>query len=136
MAKRQIPKRLFKGKDRVTRYVHDRNPKRRMEKMSREHEDLLQNIEAVLVQAYRDDPDVDDRVATGALRACINGVTPDDPVVDEVADGLRAIREFREDIAEKVWLEALRVVDDSVRLHSRLEPGETSYLDFAEPYIP
>ncbi len=48
---------------------------------------------------------------------------------------LRAMRENREDITDDVWREALHVVADSVKRHSELRPGETSYLSFASRFV-
>ena len=136
MAKKRPPRRLFKTPDRVSSYQHDRSPVSRMKRMAREHEDVLQNIEFALVDGRRDDPGVDDRDALAALIACRLGTEAEEPRVGELVDRLTAIRELREDVSADVWAEALRVIEDSVRRHSNLRPGEISYFDFAARYIP
>jgi len=135
MAKRQLPKRLFK-QDHVSSYKADISPKARMKRLAREHEDVLQNIEFALVRCHRDDPRVDDRVADEALGAAIRGVEPDEPHAADVFAALASIRQMREDVEDGVWRDALQVVRDSVRRHSERRPGETSYLDFVAPYVP
>ena len=70
-----------------------------------------------------------------ALRACQSGATPTESLVAEIVNDLAAIRGLRTDVSDTVWQDALRVVDDSVRLHSSLKPGEKSYLNFVSPYV-
>ena len=53
----------------------------------------------------------------------------------EVLRRLAAIRAMREDVADGVWNECLRTVDESVLRHSQFRPGETSYLDFVSDYV-
>lgn len=135
MAKRNLPKRLFKAPDRVSSYHHDRSPMGRMKRMAREHEDVLQNIEFALVNGHLDDPGIDDRAVIEALQVSLTGSEPDDERVDGLVMALRAIRQFREDIDDAVWRGAIHVVADSVRRHSALRPGETSYLSFVAEYV-
>ncbi len=56
MAKRNLPRRLFKAPDRVSSYQHDRSSTSRMKQMSREHMDVLQNIEFSLVSGFSKRP--------------------------------------------------------------------------------
>jgi hypothetical protein len=129
------PKRLFKSPDRASTYEHDRSPTGRIKNMARDHEDVLQNIEFVLVSLWRRDPEIDDRACTAALRAAIAGREPDDPRAAALFQNLQEIRALREDIDDKVWRNALRVVDESVHRHSDRRPGETGYLRFASRFI-
>jgi hypothetical protein len=109
---------------------------RAMKRMARDHGDVLQNIEFVLVSAYREDPAFDDEAALATLCAAGLGETQsDDPRVDRALQTWRTIRETREDLTDALWLEGLRVVIDSVRLHSTLRAGDTSYLDFVSEFI-
>jgi hypothetical protein len=103
--------------------------------MSRDHQDVLQNIEFALVTGHREDPRVDDRDARSALRACLQGKDADGPRAARLAESLAAIRRLREDISDAVWNDALRVIEESVRRHSGFRPGETSYLAFASQFI-
>ena len=135
MAKRQLPKRLFKSRDVVASYKNDRAPVKLMKQMSRDHEDVLQNIEVALVRRHREDPRIDDRAADEALRAALHGTMPTHPRAADLYESLTAIRQLREDIPDDVWRDGLRVVDDSVRRHSQLRPGETSYFEFAGQFV-
>jgi len=106
-----------------------------MKRMMRDHEDVLQNIEFVLVTAYRRDPEVDDRLAAGALSAAIAGTPSADERAQELVGELKAMREFRAEVADDIWRDGLSVVLHSVRRHSDLRPGSTGYLDFVSRFI-
>ena len=136
MATPQRPKRMFKGQERASRYEVDRQPKARMEQMASEHQDVLQNIEFVLVNEHRADPTIDDRHVDAALKTALGGAEPEDSRAIDLAEQLASIRQMREDVPEPVWLECLRVVQQSVKRHSNLRPGERTYLSFAERFIP
>jgi hypothetical protein len=137
MAKRKPPKRLFKGQEHVSSYhARSRAPGKLMKQMARDHEDVLQNIEAVIIARYRADGNVDDRAVDEALRACMGGKPADDPVAADLVKDLEAVRALREDVPDDVWRDGLQVVHDSVKRHSQLRPGETSYLEFTQPFFP
>ncbi len=68
MASRKLPKRLFKDKEVVHSYQHDRESKLGMKQMARDHLDVLQDIEFSLVRIARIDPRSDDRMIDEALR--------------------------------------------------------------------
>jgi hypothetical protein len=135
MAKRDLPKRMFKDRDVASSYKHERSPVKLMKQMSRDHLDVLQNIEFTLLGRHRRDPSLDDRVMSEALRAAVSNIAPHDPRIADVHEALAAVRQTREDVSDDVWRDALRVVDESVRTHSRLRPGETSYLSFIAHYV-
>jgi hypothetical protein len=138
MPPRVPPKRLFKNKDRIDAYKHDRSTKVGLKRMTRDHVDVLQNIEFALVKGARENRSIDDRMIDQALRACMNRTAPPDDAgyqVDGLCGALNAIRLMREDVSDEIWTAGLRTVDDSVRRHSNLSPGETSYLDFIQSYI-
>jgi len=105
-----------------------------MKRMTREHEDVLQNIEFVLVNAHRDNPKIDDRIVHEAIVDQRSGTAASHPLAIELVAALAGVREFREDITDEVWLAGLKVVDDSVRRHSRLTPGDRAYLQFASKF--
>jgi hypothetical protein len=137
MAKRELPKRMFKERDRVSSYHQpSRSPGKLMKHMSRDHFDVLQNIEFTLVRRWREDREIDDSVVSAALRASLKNVTAEQPLVAGLVEDLKSVREMRADVSADVWHDALRVVDDSVHNHSQLRPGETSYLSFASRYLP
>jgi hypothetical protein len=133
--KRKPAKRLFKTPDRASSYGQERSAKGLMKHMARDHQDVLQNIEFVLVTLRRRDPEIDDRAVSAALRASVAGKEPDDPRAASLFQNLAQIRAMREDLSDEVWHGALRVVDESVRRHSQCRPGETGYLRFVSQYI-
>jgi hypothetical protein len=132
------PRRLFKNKDVVHSYQHDRSTRSRMKHLVRDHVDILQNIEFALVSIAREDPTIDDRIIDQALHYGIKGTEPtedDDPRVAVLFGVLADFRDYREDVSDDIWIAALRKVDESVQLHSELKPGEKSYLEFVQEYV-
>jgi hypothetical protein len=133
------PKRLFKTQDVIHSYQHDRSTKSRMKHLERDHLDVLQNIEFALVQLARQDPVFDDRMIDHALSSYIRGTEPPgdaDHRVPLLVKILEVMRGRRRDVSDDVWIAALRKVDESVQLHSELRPGEKSYLQFVDQYLP
>lgn len=104
-------------------------------KTTRDHPDVLQNIEFVLVNAYRELRGIDDLVVLQALQAAQRRVSPPDPLADEILDELGAIRALRSDVSDSVWRDCLAAVEDSVGNHSTCRPGATGYLDFVKRYV-
>jgi hypothetical protein len=138
MASRKPPKRLFKNKDVVHTYQHERENKLDMKTMSRDHLDVLQNIEATLVGAARRDDKIDDRTVDEALQLALRGADPAEdaePLSVEIYDLLVQMRAYRSDVPDSIWQAGLRTVRDSVRRHSSLARGEKRYLSFVEPYV-
>ena len=138
MLSRKPPKRLFKNKDVVHTYEHDRSTKSAFKHMTRDHVDVLQNIEFALVTAARDEPKIDDDVIDRALRACIDQTEAHedaDPRVAAICGMLMRTRTMREDVTDEIWSAGLRTVQKSVRRHSSLAPAETNYLDFVRQYV-
>ena len=138
MASRKPPKRLFKNKDVVHTYQHERENKLDMKSMSRDHLDVLQNIEFTLVKNAREDDRVDDRTVDEALGLALRGKEPGedaDPLAVSIYDLLEGMRAYREDVPDNIWQAGLKTVRESVRRHSTLAPGEKRYLRFAEPYV-
>jgi len=130
--------RLFKTKDVVHTYQHERSTKGNLKHMTRDHVDVLQNIEFALVKCARDDSSIDDRLIDQALRICISQAEPPDNIDSRVArlcQTVTSIRSLREDVSDEIWIAGLRTVDDSVRRHSNLKTGETEYLDFVRQYV-
>jgi len=138
MPPRKPPKRLFKSKDVIHTYQHDRATRGGMKRMVRDHVDVLQNIEFGLVRCASDDPTIDDSTIVRALRSCIRGTElaeDADPRISKLCDSLMMMRALREDVLEDIWESGLRTVEDSVRQHSNLQPGEKSYLKFVGEYV-
>ena len=102
MLPKKLPKRLFKSKDVIHSYQHDRSAKSRMKQMSSAYEDVLQNIEIALVGTAHQDPTIDDRMIDEALQISINRMKPPrgtDSRVVRLWERLGAMRELREDVS-------------------------------------
>lgn len=138
MSSRKLPKRLFKNKEVVHAYQHDRENNLSMKQMSRDHLDVLENIEFALVRTAQRFPAIDDSVLDEALRFALADRAPDDDSEDEVKNVYRvllAVRRERKDVSHGVWNSGLKTVRDSVRRHSSLTPGDRAYIRFVEPYV-
>ncbi len=107
----------------------------RWDEITRSHEDVLQNIEATLVACAAENENIDDATLHVALVAAMRDDPPGHPMPWEVFSALKRVRSLREDVSAELWLDALRVVDQSVRDHSSLRRGEVSYLTFILPFV-
>jgi hypothetical protein len=138
MASHKLPKRLFKNKEVVHAYQHERENKLNMKQMSRDHVDVLETIEFTLVKMAQKYPAIDDSIIDQALRFALAGRPPDEDAEDEVRDvyqALTIIRRARKDVPDGIWSSGLKNVRDSVRRHSSLTPGDRAYIRFVEPYL-
>ena len=106
-----------------------------MRQMVREHQDVLQNIEFILVTGYRDDHSIDDCIIAETLKAAIHGYLPQDQRAVSLNKALGGVRELRSDVSDDIWRDCLRVVLQSVHRHSSLKPGCRWYLDFVSDFI-
>jgi len=106
-----------------------------LKRMSRDHQDVLQNIEFVLVSGYRSDRSIDDRIIADVLKAAILDNIPEDARAQTLNEGLEEVREIRSDISDDIWRDGLRTVLQSVHRHSSLIPGSRGYLDFVSDYV-
>ena len=106
-----------------------------MKRMTRDHQDLLQNIEFVLVSQYRENHRIDDRIVAETLKAAINGETVEDALAESLNKELEEVRLFRSDVSDDIWRDGLRTVLQSVHRHSGRRPGEREYLDFVSDFI-
>ena len=107
-----------------------------MKRMSRDHVDVLQNIEFILVTSHRENGSIDDRIIADALKATIDNDFPQDERVISIKGNLQDMHEFRGYVSDDIWQAGLRTVLQSVRRHSDLRPGSTDYLDFVSEFIP
>ena len=105
------------------------------QRMVRDHLDVLQNIEFSLVETSQQIEKFDDRDIEQVLRRTIQSTAPDDPVIEEGIDHLKAARAMRDDISDDVWQDGLRVAFASLKRHSQCQPFETSYLRFIEQFM-
>ncbi len=106
-----------------------------LKRMPRDHQDVLQNIEFVLVSGYRSDRSIDDRIVADVLKAAILDDIPEDARAQTLNEGLEEVREIRSDISDDIWRDGLRTVLQSVHRHSSLIPGSRGYLDFVSDYV-
>jgi len=106
-----------------------------LKRMTRDHHDLLQNIEFIFISQYRDNRRIDDRIVADALKAAISGDMAEDALAESLNKDLEEIRRLRSDISDDIWRDGLRTVLQSVQRHSSLRPGEREYLDFVSDFI-
>ena len=111
-------------------------PRKSMKHMARDHLDVLQNIEFVLVSGYRSDRSIDDRIVADVLIAAIFDAEPEDTRARSLNESMESIRVLRSDIPDDIWRDGLRTVLESVHRHSSLKPGSRGYLDFVSDYVP
>ena len=104
-------------------------------RMTRDHQDVLQNIEFALVSAYREDRRIDDSIIADTLRTAIRGLGPESVLAGPVRIRLQGVREMRADIEDDLWLDGLRVVLASLHNHSDAKPGSTGYLSFVSAFV-
>lgn len=107
-----------------------------MKRMTKDHLDVLQNIEFILVTRYREDSTIDDRIIADALKTAIDNEIPQDNLSISINKSLQGMRDIRSDVPDDVWRAGLRTVLQSVHRHSNLQPGSTDYLDFVFEFIP
>ncbi len=103
--------------------------------MMEHHTDLLQNIEFAIIDIYRDNKDIDDRIIAKALQSVVLDEQPQNDLVASLLEALAQIREVREDVCDDLWRDGLRTVLQSVERHSNLKPGKRYYIEFVLPYI-
>jgi len=110
-------------------------PRKSIKHMARHHLDVLQNIEFTIISRYCSDRSIDDLIVADALRAVILDTETEDSRAQSLGESLEGIREFRADISDDIWREALRTVLQSVQRHSSLKPGNRWYLDFVSDFV-
>lgn len=110
-------------------------PDKLLKWMTRDHVDVLQNIEFVLLSGYSDDRSIDDRTIVDSLKAAIHGDWSEDTRIQSLCEGLDEMREMRADISDDVWRAGLQTVLQSVRRHSSLMPGARGYLNFVSNFV-
>jgi len=106
-----------------------------LKRMTRDHQDILQNIEFVFVSRYRKCRRIDDRIVADALKAAIRDDTAEDGLAESLNKDLAEMQLFRSDVSDDIWRDGLRTVLQSVHRHSDLRPGERAYLDFVCNFI-
>ena len=110
-------------------------PRKLFKRMTKDHQDVLQNIEYVLVSQYREDRRIDDCIVAYALKAAIRGDMAENDLAESLNKELGEMRQFRSDVSDDIWRDGLRIVLQSVERHSNFRPGEQEYLDFVSDFI-
>ncbi len=117
-------------------FTREENPHSIFRKMTTQHTDVLQNIEFILVDAYRENEAVDDQIVASVLKAAIAEQHPAGKLTGMLFDRLAAMRQERSDVSDDIWTNGLKVVLKSVGTHSKAQSGDTDYLDFVAPFVP
>ena len=116
-------------------YEHKEKPEKIYKRMTRNHVDVLQNIEFSIVSACRRHEDIDDSIIASALKTAIAGSEPVGELSAVLIDDLAHIRQIRDEpIPDNIWTDGLKVVLWSVRNHSDAQPGDRDYLAFIQNY--
>lgn len=102
----------------------------RWDEITTSHADVLLGIELALIDCWRQIEEIDDHCVHVGLVAAMRGDPPDHPAAHIIFMRLLALGLGRDAIDAETWLDALRVVDQSVRDHSTLRDGDRSYLTF------
>ena len=106
-----------------------------MKRMVRDHQDVLQNIESIIISEYRENRRIDDRVVADALKAAIHSETAENDLAESINQAVEEMRMLRSNVSDDVWRDGLRTVLQSVHRHSYLRPGEREYLCFVGDFI-
>jgi hypothetical protein len=106
-----------------------------LKRMTRNHWDVLQDIEFVFISRYRDDRRIDDRIVADTLKAAIRSDIAEGALAESMNKALEEMRLFRSDVSDDIWRDGLLTVLQSVHRHSSVRPGEREYLDFVCHFI-
>ena len=105
------------------------------DKMVRDHQDVLQNIEFAIISGYRNNNEIDDPVVADTLKAVIHSEEPTGELSTALERHLDGIRQMRSDIGADLWRDDLRTILQSIHRHSDLRPGSRNYINFASQFI-
>ncbi|OHB61046.1 MAG: hypothetical protein A2167_04460 [Planctomycetes bacterium RBG_13_46_10] len=125
----------FKPKGRGRKFIREENPNKIRRQMTKNHLDVLQNIEFSIVTAWRNNSKIDDKVVASALKTAIEGVVPVDELSVSLVKNIEDTRLLRADVPDEIWKNGLKVVLESVYNHSDAQTGDTDYLDFVSAFI-
>jgi len=94
------------------------------------HTDLLEDVEGSILETQRYVTGLCDHWTHLGLIGAMRDDLPEHPCSIMLFQALKNLRQQREDVDDELWLDALRVVDQSVRDHSSLRHGDRTYLSF------
>lgn len=107
----------------------------RWDEITTHHTDLLENIEGTILETWRHVTGLCDHWTHLGLIGAMRNDMPDHPCSLMLFEALKKLRAKREDVDDELWLDALRVVDQSVRDHSSVKHGDRSYLEFIRAFF-
>ena len=117
-------------------YERKEKPEKIFKQMTRDHLDVLQNIEFSILSTCRNHDDIDDRIIASALKTAVAGSEPVGELSAILINDLVQIRQMRGDsVPDNIWTDGLKVVLRSVRNHSDTQPGDRDYLTFIQNYV-
>jgi len=116
-------------------YERRENPEKIYRQMTRDHLDVLQNIEFCIVSTARRRSQIDDKIIASALKASIDGTDSDQELTSLLISDLENARLVRSDVPDTIWINGLKVVLQSVYTHSDARASDRDYLDFVQNYI-
>jgi len=125
----------FKPIGRKRKFIRQENPQKLFKLMTKNHLDVLQNIESSLISAYRRSADIDDKVVVSALKTAIAGSDASNDSSRTLVKDLENTRLLRADVSDEIWSNGLKVVLQSVYNHSDAQTGDTDYLDFIADFV-
>jgi tRNA isopentenyl-2-thiomethyl-A-37 hydroxylase MiaE len=121
------------------KFIREEKPEKIFREMTQNHIDVLENIEFAIVNAWRENRQIDDKAVAAALKAVIKSEEPKNILSCLLVKALEGARLIRSDVSEEIWAKGLKVVLESVYTHSPadvIEQGDTYYLEFADMFIP
>ena len=117
-------------------YERKEKPEKIFKRMTRDHLDVLQNIEFSILSTCRNHDDIDDRIIASALKTAVAGSEPVGELSAILINDLVQIRQMRGDsVPDNIWTDGLKVVLRSIRNHSDTQPGDRDYLTFMQNYV-
>lgn len=129
----------FKPIGRNRKYIHEEKPEKIYKEMTANHVDVLENIEFAIINAWRDNQQIDDEAVAAALKTVIKAEEPKDILACLLIKAIGDARLIRSDVSDEIWTKGLKVVLESVYTHSPadvIERGDRFYLEFADKFIP
>lgn len=121
---------------RKRKYIRVEKPENIFREMTENHVDVLESIEFAIVNTWREDQRIDDKVVAAVLKALIREEEPKNEMARPLIKAIENTRLVRSDVSDEIWTKGLKVVLESVYTHSDAEEGDRSYLEFAGIYIP
>ena len=126
----------FKPTGRKRKFIREEKQEKIYKEMTKNHVDVLENIEFAIINVWRENPLIDDKAVAAALKAVIKAEEPKDIMSCLLKKALEGARLIRSDVSDEIWTKGLKVVLESVYTHSEAEEGDRFYLEFADMFIP